>query len=141
MSDYGNDEATVDVRRRAAVKTLGLAAVAALSSGSAIAAQGVDVPKGDVTVVVLIRAKPGKAAELIKVTQALVPKVRQEKGNFLCQFHQGSADPELFVFYEIFENEAALKAHGEMPYVKQWVFDVEALTEGPAEVKVLNALG
>ena len=131
------------INRRSLVAKGGLAAAAAgLSSATAAhAAQTVVLPKGAVTVVAFVRARDGKESELIRATEALVPKVRQEAGNLLCQAHRGMEEPNLLVFYEIFENAAALEAHKSAPHVKQWAMDVGSLTAGPVELKVLEALG
>jgi quinol monooxygenase YgiN len=133
----------LELGRRSLVTMLGLAAAAAVFSApiAAHAAQPVVLPKGAVTVVAFVRARDGKEAELVRATDVLVPKVRQEAGNLLCQFHQGLEEPGLFVFYEIFESAAALEAHKETPHVKQWAMDVQSLTAGPVELKLLQALG
>jgi quinol monooxygenase YgiN len=44
------------------------------------------------------------------------------------------------VFYEIFESAAALEAHKTTPHVKQWAMDIQTLTAGPIELKLLHAL-
>jgi quinol monooxygenase YgiN len=100
----------------------------------------VTLPRGAVTVVATVRARAGKEAELVRATEALVPKVRQEAGNLLCQAHRGIEEPGLLVFYEIFESAAALDAHKAAPHVKQWAMDTGSLTAGPVELKVFEAL-
>lgn len=142
-SDRQNLKDNPQLDRRNLVTALGLAAAATVLSAplTAHAAQSVALPKGAVTVVASVRARDGKEAEFVQATEILVPKVRQEAGNLLCQFHQGSEEPGLFVFYEIFENAAALEAHKETPHVKQWAMDVQSLTAGPVELKLLRALG
>lgn len=128
--------------RRSLVSLVGLTAVAALAAPfAARAAQSVVLPKGAVTVVAFVRARSGKNAELVRVTDVLVPKVRREAGNLLCQFHQALEDSSLFVFYEIFESAAALEAHKATLHVKQWALDVQSLTSGPVELNLLQAIG
>ena len=128
--------------RRSLTARVGLAVAAAGSSApmASHAAQTVMLPKEAVTVVATVRARGGKEAELIRVTEALVPKVRQEAGNLLCQVHQGLEEPGLFAFYEIFESAAALEAHKSAPHVKQWAMDIESLIAGPVELKLFKAL-
>lgn len=131
----------VHIDRRSLVAKLGLAAAAALSASTAAhAVQTVALPKGAVTVVAIVRARDGKEAEFFRANEVLVPQVRQEAGNLLCQVHRGLDEPGLFVFYEIFESAAALEVHKAAPYVKQWAMDIEALTAGPVELKLLEAL-
>jgi quinol monooxygenase YgiN len=129
--------------RRSLVAQFGLAAAASgLSTPTAAqAVQTVRLPKGAVTVVAIVRARDGKEAELIRVTEVLVPKVREEAGNLLCQAHQGTEEPGLLVFYEIFESAAAFEAHKEASHVKQWAMDIRSITAGPVELKLLEALG
>ena len=142
-SDEHHQKDNTHLGRRNFVTKLGLAAAATVLSApiAAHAAQSVALPKGAVTVVASVRARDGKEAEFVQATEILVPKVRQEAGNLLCQFHQGFEEPGLFVFYEIFENAAALEAHKETPHVKQWAMDVHSLTAGAVELKLLRALG
>jgi len=135
---------TVDIARRRLLTTIatGIAVAAALSAPTgAHAAQTVVLPKGAVTVVAFVRSRDGKEAELVRATETLVPRVRQEAGNLLCQVHQGLEEPGLVVFYEIFESAAALEAHKETPHVKQWAMDIGTLAAGPVELKLLQALG
>jgi quinol monooxygenase YgiN len=128
--------------RRSLVTKLGLAAATALAFSAPIAAhaaQTVALPRGAVTVIAFVRAREGKEAELVRAAEALVPKVRQEAGNLLCQVHQGLEEPGLFAFYEIFESAAALEAHKSAPHVKQWAMDIESLIAGPVELKLFKA--
>ncbi|THK34050.1 antibiotic biosynthesis monooxygenase [Ensifer sp. MPMI2T] len=132
----------LQMNRRSLVTTFGMiAAAGAISAPMAShAAQAVALPEGAVTVVASLRARDGKEAELVRATSTLVPKVRQEAGNLLCQFHQGLEEPGLFVFYEIFESTAALEAHKQTLHVNEWSTTVASLTEGPVELKLLRAL-
>jgi quinol monooxygenase YgiN len=130
------------IDRRSLVVKGGLAVAAAGLSAStdAHAAQSVALPKGAVTVVATVRARAGKEAELVRATEVLVRKVRQEAGNLLCQAHRGMEEPGILVFYEIFESATALDAHKAAPHVKQWAMDIGSLTAGPVELKLLEAL-
>lgn len=135
---------TFDIARRRLLTTTatGIVVAAAFSPPTgARAAQTVALPKGAVTVVAFVRARDGKVPELVRLTEALVPKVRQEAGNLLCQVHQGLEEPGLIVFYEIFESAAALEAHKEAPHVKQWAMDIGSSAAGPVELKLLQAFG
>ncbi len=136
------DELQMD--RRSLFTKFGLAAVAAAAYSvpiAAHAAQTVALPVGAVTVVAFVRAREGKEAELVQAAEALVPKVRQEAGNLLCQVHQGLEEPSLFAFYEVFESTAALEAHKSAPHVKHWAMAIQSLIAGPVELKLLKAFG
>ncbi|NVD43208.1 antibiotic biosynthesis monooxygenase [Ensifer sp. HO-A22] len=88
-----------------------------------------------------VRARDGKEKELIRATEALLPKVREESGNLHCQFHQSLDEPRVFAFYEIFESVEALESHKVTAHVRQWAADVQSLTAGPIELKLLQAIG
>ncbi len=126
--------------RRKLVAGLGLAAAGVFVPMAAHAAQTVTLPKGAVTVVAFVRARAGKEAELVRATEALVPKVRQEAGNLLCQAHRGLDGPGILVFYEIFESAAAFEAHKAAPHTMQWSTDIQPLAAGPVELTLLEAL-
>jgi quinol monooxygenase YgiN len=138
--DFMSDNPQMD--RRSLVANLGLVlAVTGFSAPiAAHAAQTVVLPKGAVTVVASVRARGGKEAELIRLTEALVRKVRQEAGNLLCQAHQGLNEPDTIVFYEIFESAAAFEAHKAASHTKQWSIDIQPLAAGLVELKLLEAL-
>ncbi len=128
------------VDRRRVVAGLGLAAAGVCVPMAVQAAQTVTLPKGAVTVVAFVRARAGKEAELVRATEALVPKVRQEAGNLLCQAHRGVDGPGILVFYEIFESAAAFEAHKAAPHTMQWSTDIKPLAAGPVELTLLEAL-
>jgi len=130
------------IDRRSLVAKAGLAvAVAGLAAPTiARAAQTMILPKGAVTVVAFVRARDGKVDDLLRATEVLVPKVRQEAGNLLCQAHRGSEEPQLLVFYEIFESAAAFETHKAAPHTKQWAINVEPLAEEPVKLARLKAL-
>jgi quinol monooxygenase YgiN len=134
-------EDNLQTDRRKLVAMLGLAAAAGVSaSTTAHAAQTLTLPKGAVTVVASVRARAGKETELIRATEVLVPKVRQEAGNLLCQAHRGLDAPGILVFYEIFESAEAFEAHKAAPHTKQWSIDIGPLAAGPVELTLLEAL-
>jgi quinol monooxygenase YgiN len=142
--DGGPMTGGLQMDRRSLVTKLGLAAAAAAAYSAPIAAhaaQTVALPVGAVTVVAFVRTREGKEAELVQAAEALVPKVRQEAGNLLCQVHQGLEEPSLFAFYEVFESAAALEAHKSTPHVKQWSMAIQSLIAGPVELKLLKAFG
>jgi quinol monooxygenase YgiN len=61
-----------------------------------------------------------KAAEMMRIMEQ---HTRREAGCRLYIAHQSTEDPRTFLFYELYENEAALEAHKAAPYFKQYVAD------------------
>jgi len=65
--------------------------------------------------------KPGmeeKCRELIKTMQE---HSRKEPGCLMYVGHQSTEDPRKFMFYEQYKDAAALEAHRNAPYFKQYV--------------------
>ena len=96
-----------------------------------------------VTVVATIRAAKGKGDALaaLLVEQSAVVR-REEPGCLLYRPHRSAADPELFVFYEVYRDAAAFDAHRKASHLAQFRErrEREALTAGPADVHVYRAL-
>ena len=64
-----------------------------------------------VEVIVTMRAREGREAELQAFLLALVIESRQEKGNLRYDLLVGEDDPQEFAIYAAWENAAALNAH------------------------------
>lgn len=70
------------------------------------------------------RVKSGHEPEVLDAIRHLVPASRAEAG---CRFYQAARDPDdprVFFFYEIYEDEAAAKAHGASEHVRRYVFEI-----------------
>lgn len=67
------------------------------------------------------KVKQGHAAEVLRLLQQMVPRTRAEKGNLFYDVHQGIADDHTIVLYEGYVDEAALQAHRDADYFKEWV--------------------
>jgi quinol monooxygenase YgiN len=96
-----------------------------------------------VTVVAKIRAAKGKGdalAALLKEQAAAVHKA--EPGCIVYRPHRSTKDPELFLFYEQYQNEAALDAHRKAPHLAAYRErrEREGLTEGAVEVDIFRSL-
>ncbi|RLA11444.1 MAG: antibiotic biosynthesis monooxygenase [Gammaproteobacteria bacterium] len=68
----------------------------------------------------------------------LMAKVRQEPGNHAYIGHQSPDDPTRFVFYEQYDDEAALLAHREN--LAAMGVDLQALLTEPPSIELLNLL-
>jgi quinol monooxygenase YgiN len=65
-----------------------------------------------------------------------------EPGCLVYRAHRSTRDPELFLFYEMYADEAAFEAHRTAPHLAAFRKrrDQEGLTEGGVEVDVLRSL-
>ena len=95
------------------------------------------------TVVATIRAARGKGDALAALLAEQAAVVREaEPGCLVYRPHRCTTDPELFVFYEQYVDDAAFEAHRRAPHLASYRErrEREGLTEGPVEVNVFRAL-
>jgi quinol monooxygenase YgiN len=95
------------------------------------------------TVVAKIRAAKGKGdalAALLKEQVGVVTKA--EPGCLIYRPHRSSKDPDLFIFYEQYKDEAAFDVHRKAPHLAAYRErrEKEGLTEGAAEVEIYRSL-
>jgi len=96
-----------------------------------------------VTVIARIRAAAGKGDALgaLLVEQAGVVR-RSEPGCLAYRVHRSLKDPELFVFYETYADDAAFELHRKSPHLAAYRQrrEQEGLVQGGAEVDVFRAI-
>lgn len=69
------------------------------------------------TVVAYMKAAPGKRDELRSELEALIDPTSKEAGYINYDLHQGTVDPDIFIFYENWESADALDAHLATPHL------------------------
>jgi quinol monooxygenase YgiN len=95
------------------------------------------------TVVARLRAARGKGDALAALLVEQAAAVRaNEPGCLVYRPHRSTRDPDLFVFYEMYADEAALEAHRTAPHLAAFRQrrEQEGMTEGAVEVDVLRSL-
>ena len=95
------------------------------------------------TVVAKIRAAKGKGDALAALLTEQVAAVRSaEPGCLAYRPHRSTTDPDLFLFYEQYQDEAALDAHRNAPHLAAYRArrEQEGLTDGPVEVEIYRSL-
>lgn len=58
-----------------------------------------------------MRAKPGQREEVVRLTSVMLEKTQSEDGIPVYVFSTAKDSPDDFYFYDIYESEAARKAH------------------------------
>lgn len=95
------------------------------------------------TVVAKMRAANGKGDALaaLLVEQAAVVR-SAEPGCLVYRAHRSTTDPELFLFYEAYVDEAAFDAHRKAPHLAAFRARREqgGLMEGAVEVEIFRSL-
>jgi len=95
------------------------------------------------TITAKLRAAKGKGdalAALLKEQAAAVRKA--EPGCLVYRPHRSSKDPDLFIFYEQYKDDAALDAHRKNPILAEYRArrEKEGLMEGTAEIEFYRSL-
>jgi quinol monooxygenase YgiN len=95
------------------------------------------------TVVAKIRAAKGKGDALAAVLLEQVAAVRKaEPGCLVYRPHRSAKDPDLFLFYEQYQDAAAFEAHRKAPHLAAYRErrEKEGLTEGAPEVEIYRSI-
>jgi quinol monooxygenase YgiN len=92
------------------------------------------------TIIGTVVAKPEKRKEVLEILNAMVAPTRTEPGCVNYDFHCDRNDPNTFVFYENFVNDAALDIHLRMPYIETIFEQTKKLLARPVEIRHLTLL-
>lgn len=90
-----------------------------------------------------VRAAPGKGDALAALlTEQAGVVLRSEPGCLYYRLHRSNDDPDLFVFYEAYVNQAALEAHRHSPHIAAYRKRRTdgGLAVGSVEIDYLTAL-
>jgi quinol monooxygenase YgiN len=96
-----------------------------------------------VMVIARIRAAKGKGDALAALLVEQAHAVRSaEPGCITYRPHRSTTDPDLFMFYEAYRDDAAFEAHRNGPHLAAFRQrrEREGLVDGPVDVQVLHAL-
>ena len=97
----------------------------------------------EVTVVARLRAAPGKGDALAALLTEQAGVIRKtEPGCVAYRVHRSTSDPDAFLFYEIYADDAAFEAHRASPHLAQYRKrrEDEGLLAGAVDVKVYRAI-
>jgi len=95
------------------------------------------------TVVARIRAAKGKGDALAALLSEQAGVVlRAEPGCVVYRVHRSTKDPELFLFYETYADDAAFDLHRKAPHLAAYRQrrEGEGLTDGPADVEIFRSI-
>jgi quinol monooxygenase YgiN len=94
------------------------------------------------TVVAKLRAAKNRGDALAALLSEQASVVRNaEPGCLVYRVHRSTSDPELFLFYEMYVDDAAFDVHRTAPHLAAYRQrrEKEGLTESPAEVEVFRS--
>src|SRR6266571_1394467 len=76
---------------------------------------------GGLLVVAQWEAKDGQADKVAGILARFLPEARREEGAKLFLISRAKDNPAQFLFYELFRDEAAFKAHQESAHFKTYI--------------------
>ncbi|WP_426411460.1 putative quinol monooxygenase [Bradyrhizobium ganzhouense] len=79
------------------------------------------VDGGGLLVVAQWEAKPGEADKVAAILDRFLPEAQREDGVKLFLISRATDNPAQFLFYELFRDEAAFKAHQESAHFKTYI--------------------
>ncbi|HMG21042.1 MAG TPA: putative quinol monooxygenase [Kofleriaceae bacterium] len=95
------------------------------------------------TVIAKIRAAKGKGDALAALlTEQAAAVCAAEPGCVVYRPHRSTRDPDVFVFYEVYADDAAFDAHRKAPHLAAFRErrERDGLTEGAVEIEILRSL-
>jgi quinol monooxygenase YgiN len=76
---------------------------------------------GGLLVVAQWEAKEGQADKVAGILARFLPEAQREEGAKLFLISRARENPAQFLFYELFRDEAAFKAHQDSPHFKTYI--------------------
>ncbi|MDV1447752.1 putative quinol monooxygenase [Raoultella planticola] len=90
-----------------------------------------------VSVIAVLKAKPGQTAALRQALKALLQPTRQEAGNLDYVFQLRDA-PDTFYMRESWRDPAALEAHIALPHFQAFIAQMDSLLAEPLRLDYLT---
>jgi len=85
-----------------------------------------------------LTAAEGKADELKTALATAIEAAEEESGLLIYSASQSQDDPQSFVFFELYEDEAALGVHGKGDAMRAAMKGIGSLLDGRPEVTLMN---
>jgi len=79
------------------------------------------VARGGLLVVAQWEAREGEADRVADILSRFLPEAQREEGAQLFLISRAKDNPSQFLFYELFRDEAAFKAHQESAHFKSYI--------------------
>ena len=95
-----------------------------------------------VTVIAKLMVTAGNDGAFRQAADKMIGHVKaNEPGTLTYMLYRSTADPNEFVFYEVYEDHAALAAHGSSEPMQQFFAAVGGLLDGRPEITLHEELG
>jgi len=91
-----------------------------------------------VSAIAVLKAKPGKTADLRQALKALLQPTRQEAGNLDYALFQLRDAPDTFYMRESWRDPSALEAHIALPHFQGFIAQMDSLLAEPLRLDYLT---
>jgi quinol monooxygenase YgiN len=92
-----------------------------------------------ITVIAKLKVQPGKDAEFEAAAKQMIATVKESEPTTLTYIlHKNTKDPTEFVYYEVYQDQAALDAHGKTDHMKAFGGKIGSLLAGRPEIAILQ---
>ena len=93
------------------------------------------------TVIAKIKVKPDQAAAFEAEAKKMVIHVQaNEPGTKTYICHRSTADPAVYLFYEVYEDQAAFAAHGGSSAMQGFFGAMRGIVDGRPELEMYEAV-
>ncbi|MCX6007280.1 MAG: putative quinol monooxygenase [Chloroflexi bacterium] len=87
-----------------------------------------------ITITALMKASENHADDLAKAIKEYAPKFLKDPGCKMYKVVKRIDNPNLFLFYEQYENDEALKYHSSAPHFKEMFVAMKPFLDGNPEI-------
>lgn len=93
------------------------------------------------TVIAVLKAKPGMETALRQALLALIPTTRQEPGCINYDLHQATDQPGHFLFHENWTSKQHLDDHLARPHLQAFLAQAPELVAEPPQITLWEKIG
>ena len=93
-----------------------------------------------VTVIAKVKVHAGKEAEFERAAREMVAHVGSEPGTTTYVLHRSTADPTVFVFYEVYADADAFTVHSRSDRMRQFGRSLAGIVDGQPEITMYEEL-
>jgi len=92
-----------------------------------------------ITVIAKLKVQPGKEAEFEGAAKEMIATVKTaEPGTLSYVLHKNTKDPTEFIYYEVYQDQAAFDAHGKTDHMKKFGGKIGGVLAGRPEIAILS---
>src|SRR5271155_4741009 len=94
-----------------------------------------------ITLIAKLKVKPGSEAEFEAAGKEMIATVKtSEPGTLTYILHKSVKDPTEFVYYEVYQDQAAFESHGKTDHMRAFAGKIGALLAGRPELTMLTEI-